>query len=184
MSEPLPLPHLVHMARGTWEMAVADDNDIFFPKIVIGRDGGSSLVQIVGDFDFDVISNALYGFAAEGPIDWLALTVDGYHYDSTVEGAPTDLILSQYLSGQISLKDLFDQNCPGVYESLVVTRVIQPDVSETMYLPYVRNGRDLRWLEDSPVIEDQGRFVKTMLAVLKVARRPGPDWGRFGLVDK
>ena len=140
----ITLAHLVATGKESFLMAQAQ-GQFFFPKILCAfGDGRPEPLQVAQyEGEFDSLIEALSYLAAEGPIEWLAITSDSYEMTGSL--TEYDPLVRSVLAGEQRLQDLFEDEHPSVTEALQVVLVVRNKGSEHASLPYTRRGNKIVW---------------------------------------
>src|SRR5262245_51361706 len=120
----LTIPQLSRMGKETMEL-VAREGDFFFPKLVCGYFDHMQMATYESSEDdaFGEFLDTLSVLATQGPITFLALTVDSYTLTKGIGPDTTDPDILAVVNGEKRVRDLFEDEHPLATEALAITLV-------------------------------------------------------------
>jgi len=156
------------IGKNSFEVSFAA-GEFFFPKVVWQHTDGKLQIGMY-ETEFKLFKAMCIEIAGQGPLEYISHAADSYHFDSTKADKATAQAL---LAGEMRVSELFEQGHPAATEALAIVYVNVDGTHDQRILPYVRNGRTLRWEES--VVEAMlkprlaGRYIDTMAAAIEAS---------------
>jgi hypothetical protein len=147
--------------------AAFNAGDFYFPKVVWGVKDGEIKIGMY-ETDFDLFCVMCSEAANDGPLEFIAHTVDTYYFDAKADPETAKRIQE----GETSATEQFENENPNASEALAIVIVDAEDNRDSRMLLYKRHGRTLRWgqvINRPPGVEIKGRYPEVMAAAIKAS---------------